>query len=270
VTYTGTLDSFDSNGVTVGNDLWNGANGSTYVAWNWKANGSGSTNTAGSITSTVSANTTSGFSIVTYTGTGANATVGHGLGVAPSFIIVKRRDDGSSWNCYQISLGASQYIQMDSSGAAATNTGVWNNTAPTSSVFSIGTAFAGVNASGSTHVAYCFAPIAGYSSFGSWTGNGSSDGVFVYTGFRPAYVLIKGTNSNGYIWTVYDSKRNTYNVANLFLEPDASAAETTFTTLDFLSNGFKIRSSDSAFNANGSTYIYAAFAESPFKYALAR
>ncbi len=270
-TNTSSLKSFDSDGFTLG--TWPPTNwiaGDTQVSWNWKANGSGSTNTAGSITSTVSANTTSGFSVVTYTGTGANATVGHGLGVAPSFIIVKRRDAGSSWNCYQISLGASQYIQVDGTGAAATNTGVWNNTAPTSSVFSIGTAFAGVNASGSTHVAYCFAPIAGYSAFGSYTGNGSTDGAFVYTGFRPAYVLIKRTTS-AYDWWILDAARGTINAVKGRLYANSADAEsTTYPYLDFLSNGFKLRDADGGLNASGEPYIYACFAQNPFKYSLAR
>ncbi len=262
-----TSDGFTTSGST---NLNLNFSGQTFVAWNWKANGSGSTNTSGSITSTVSANTTSGFSVVTYTGTGANATVGHGLGVAPSFIIVKRRDAGSSWNCYQISLGASQYIQVDGTGAAATNTGVWNNTAPTSSVFSIGTAFAGVNASGSTHVAYCFAPIAGYSAFGSYTGNGSTDGAFVYTGFRPAYVLIKRTTS-AYDWWILDAARGTINAVKGRLYANSADAEsTTYPYLDFLSNGFKLRDADGGLNASGEPYIYACFAQNPFKYSLAR
>jgi hypothetical protein len=263
------VTAFNSSGFSLGADY--NASANTFVSWNWKANGAGSSNTAGSITSTVSANTTSGFSVVTYTGTGANATVGHGLGVAPSFIIVKRRDDGSSWNCYQISLGASQYIQVDGTAGAATNTGVWNNTAPTSTVFSIGTAFAGVNASGSTHVAYCFAEISGYSKFGSYTGNGSADGPFVYTGFRPAFVMVKRTDAVG-VWGMWDSGRSTYNASTARLQAESSAAELNqaATTIDILSNGFKPRTSDTDLNASGSTYIFAAFAESPFKYSLAR
>jgi hypothetical protein len=271
----GTLGWTNSGPTTNGFKVDAGTNGTingsgtTFVAWNWKANGSGSSNTAGSITSTVSANTTSGFSVVTYTGTGANATVGHGLGVAPSFIIVKRRDAGSSWNCYQISLGASQYIQVDGTAGAATNTGVWNNTAPTSSVFSIGTAFAGVNASGSTHVAYCFAPIAGYSAFGSYTGNGSADGPFVFTGMRPAYVMFKRTDASSN-WYVFDVARNTSNVMSSFLCPNDPLAETSVVGIDFLSNGFKQRGTAADYNASGGTYIYMAFASNPFKYSLAR
>ena len=267
---TNAFTAFTSDGFSVAtNGGEYNASGRNYVAWNWKANGSGSSNTAGSITSTVSANTTSGFSVVTYTGTGSNATVGHGLGVAPSFIIIKRRDAGSSWNCYQITLGASQYIQIDGTAGAATNTGVWNNTAPTSSVFSIGTAFAGVNASGSTHVAYCFAEVAGYSKFGSYTGNGSADGPFVYTGFRPAFVMTKRTDLTSE-WTITDLRRPGYNLVNKSLYANQSSAELTYNVLDQLSNGFKLRDPDGIWNGSGGTYIYMAFAENPFKYSLAR
>jgi hypothetical protein len=269
-TETTGLTAFGSDGFTTGLLLQLNTISATYVAWNWKANGSGSTNTSGSITSTVSANTTSGFSVVTYTGTGANATVGHGLGVAPSFIIVKRRDAGSSWNCYQISLGASQYIQIDGTAGAATNTGVWNNTAPTSSVFSIGTAFAGVNASGSTHVAYCFAEVAGYSKFGSYTGNGSTDGPFIYCGFRPAYVMFKNASVSG-AWEVYDTARNTYNSVDNYLLPNVSDAEGVATNrFDYLSNGVKVRNTGGSINGSGNTIIFMAFASNPFKYSLAR
>jgi len=266
----GYVSSFNSDGFSLTSGVGVNGSGTTFVAWNWKANGAGSSNTAGSITSTASASTTSGFSVVTYTGTGANATVGHGLGVAPSFIIVKRRDDGSSWNCYHISLGASQYIQIDGTAGAATNTGVWNNTAPTSTVFSIGTAFAGVNASGSTHVAYCFAEVAGYSKFGSYTGNGSADGSFVYTGFRPAFFFVKKSDSGSESWVIVDNSRNTSNVMNNLLLPNTSGAEVAATYIDALSNGFKCRESFSSMNASGGTYIYMAFASNPFKYSLAR
>ncbi len=268
-TYTGTLDSFDSNGVTVGNDLWNGANGSTYVAWNWKANGSGSTNTAGSITSTVSANTTSGFSVVTYTATGSNATVGHGLGAVPSMIIVKSRTlAGGHWTVYHSALGNTKGMLMNTTDSAYTNSGYWNNTTPTSTVFSIGTD-GSVNQNTQNQVAYCFAEVAGYSKFGSYTGNGSTDGPFVFTGFRPAFVLTKRTDSTS-DWQLMDDARDTFNVANKGLFPNISVAETTGYNKDFLSNGFKIRDSGSSLNASGGTFIYMAFAESPFKTSLAR
>ena len=265
------LASFDSDGFTVGvpeNFGSTNAGGDSIVAWAWKANGSGSTNTAGSITSTVSANTTSGFSVVTYTGTGANATVGHGLGVAPSMLIIKRRDSTSNWLVYQISLGNTKGLVLNATQAESTDSTYWNNTSPTSSVFSLGSGGA-ANASAGTMVAYCFAPVAGYSAFGSYTGNGSADGPFVFTGMRPAYVMIKRTDSTA-SWYVLDVARNTYNAANLNLYPNLSDSEATFSALDILSNGFKIRNSDVDFNASGGTYIYACFASNPFKYSLAR
>ena len=246
--------------------------GSTYVAWNWKANGSGSTNTAGSITSTVSANTTSGFSVVTYTGNGTQpSTVGHGLGVAPSFVIVKTRNSASyDWNCYHISLGNTQYIALNTTAAASSAVSLWNNTTPTSTVFTVN--HVAVNTSSNTYVAYCFAEVAGYSKFGYYTGNGSSDGPFVFTGFRPAFVMVKRSSSAGTNWQVLDTKRSTYNVMADYLYASASNAEAYDTTvgIDSLSNGFKIRGTDGNVNSNGATYIYMAFAETPTKFSLAR
>ena len=268
------LASFDSDGFTVGvpeNFGSTNTSGDSIVAWAWKANGTGASNSAGSITSTVSANTTSGFSVVTYTGTGANATVGHGLGVAPSMIISKSRTSTGSdgnWPVYHKSLGATDYLILNTTAATAANIGAYNNTSPTSSVFSVGT-FTGTNGSALGIIAYCFAPIAGYSAFGSYTGNGSADGPFVFTGMRPAYVMIKRSSAVA-DWYVLDVVRNTYNAANLNLYPNLSNAEATFSALDILSNGFKIRNSDNDFNASGGTYIYMAFASNPFKTSLAR
>ena len=245
----------------------------TYVGWQWKAGGTAVSNTAGSITSTVSANTASGFSVVTYTGTGANATVGHGLGVAPAMYITKKRNSTSDWAVYQQSIpGSPSYVLSLQTTDAAINVGVWwNSTSPTSTVFSLGTS-ATVNGSGDSFVAYCFAPIAGYSAFGSFTGNASSDGPFVYTGFRPAYIMLKRTDSGGYDWYVFDTKRNTYNLTNASLYPDLSSVEgvSGVSVLDILSNGFKMRGSSGGTNPSGGTMIYAAFAENPFKYSLAR
>ena len=272
-TYTDTLTAFASNGFSLGTDAtYNGPvnkNGDTYVSWNWKANGAGVTNTAGSITSTVSANTTSGFSVVTYTGTGANATVGHGLGVAPSMIIQKNRT-GFSWRVYHISTGNGNELYLDTT-AAATSASTWNNTTPTSTVFSIGSGSA-INGGGNACVAYCFAAVPGFSAFGSYTGNGADDGPFVFTGFKPAWILIKRSSTAGENWTLYDNKRNSYNVANRLLFPNSSDAEdvASATILDMVSNGFKLRGQGLNVNASGSTYIYAAFAENPFKYSLAR
>ena len=220
------------------------------------------------LTSTVSANTASGFSIVTYTGTGANATVEHGLGKAPSFIIVKSRSIVDGWLVYSSILGATKYLVLSSSNAQGTLTAAWNDTAPTSTVFSLGTN-AAVNQNSATYVAYCFAEVPGYSAFGSYTGNGSStDGPFIYLGFRPAYVLIKRSSAIE-AWCVMDSKREGYNVDNDPLFANLPNSEGTQDFLDLLSNGFKLRSTDTGVNGSG-TYIYAAFAESPFKYSLAR
>ena len=273
-TDTNGVTAFTSSGFTLGSDSVYNNSGATYVAWCWKANGSGSTNTSVSITSTVSANTTSGFSVVTFTGTGSAATIGHGLGVAPRMFIVKQRTASSatSWYVYHASLSdapaSAIYLNL-TNAQDGPNAVFWNNTAPTSSVFSIGTS-AGVSASAGTYVAYCFAEVAGYSKFGSYTGNGSSDGVFVYTGFRPAYVLIKRTTS-AYDWWILDATRATYNAVKGRLYANASDAEsTTYPYLDFLSNGFKLRDADGGLNASGEPYIYACFAQNPFKYSLAR
>jgi hypothetical protein len=271
VTSSTYLTSFDSDGFTQGG-AGNFARNSL-VAWNWKANGAGSTNTAGTITSTVSANTTSGFSIVTYTGTGANATVGHGLGVAPRMVIVKARNSSpTNWGVYHANSNATPqnyYLLLQSTVAATADSLAWNNTAPTSSVFSLGAG--GFNINTATHVAYCFAPVAGYSAFGSYTGNGSADGPMIFTNFRPRYVMVKKTTGTAQHWYVWDSARSTYNLTSNELYPSTSSAETSAATgIDVLSNGFKIRDSSAAYNSNGDTVIYAAFAEHPFKYSLAR
>jgi hypothetical protein len=268
----GSVQAFNSDGFTLsGSTSTSDVNGSglTFVAWNWKANGAGVTNTAGSITSTVSANTTSGFSIVTYTGTGSNATIGHGLGVAPSMVIVKNRSTTTDWLIYHVSLGATKSIAFDTA-AAITSSTRWNDTAPTSTLVSIGTS-AGVNGSGNSMVAYCFAAISGFSAFGSYTGNGSADGPFVYLGFRPEFVMIKNASATG-DWFIYDTARNTYNVADNRLKPNLSDAEGTGGSFgpDILSNGFKMRSNFGEMNGSGNTIIYMAFAENPFKNALAR
>lgn len=265
---------FLSNGFGVSNtdasDITN-KNAQTYVGWIWKANGAGSSNTAGSITSTVSANTTSGFSIVTYTGTGSNATVGHGLGVAPQMVIVKCRNNaGQWWPVWHTSLTSGAYaLALQRTDGQASYPTMFNSTVPTSTVFSVGTS-GDTNGNTFTYVAYCFAAVAGYSAFGSYTGNGSADGPFVFLNFRPRYVLIKRTDA-AENWYVKDTARDPYNPTLNILIPNSSSAEIgNQQNTDFISNGFKIRTTDGAINASGGTYIYMAFAESPFKYALAR
>jgi hypothetical protein len=245
--------------------------GSTYVGWAWNANnGTTVSNTSGSTTSTVSANTTAGFSVVTYTGTGANATVGHGLGVAPAMIIVKRRSSSALWAVWNKNLTSGTYYLVLNTTAAQANGGTsyWNTGAVTSTTFQLGND-GDVNGSTATYVAYCWAEVAGYSSIGSYTGNGSTDGPFVYTSFRPAFVLIR-CSSAAQGWYLYDSTRGTYNVVGPLLEAQSTAAESTASQLDFLSNGFKIRESGAGSNTSSATYIYMAFAENPFKYANAR
>ena len=257
-----TLTEFNSAGFKVGGNSQTNLSATTYVAWNWKANGAGVTNTDGSITSTVSANPTAGFSIVTYAST--TGTVGHGLGVVPSVIIMKGRNVTDQWAVYHISMGNTYAIPLNSTGAGDINSSFWNNTTPTSTVFSQGSWDSGYN-----KVAYCFAPIAGYSAFGKYTGTGSGDGPFVYTGFRPAFLLIKRTDTTN-SWIIYDSARDTFNVAGKELLPDSTAAEASYTILDFLSNGIKLRTNAVSVNAFGGIYIYMAFASNPFKYSLAR
>lgn len=276
---TAGLASFNSTGFSVTypntGDYYVNRSGQPYIGWQWKGGGAGVTNTAGSITSTVSANTTSGFSVVTYTGTGSAATVGHGLNVAPAMIIAKSRDnaggDSGIWVVYHKNLSApSFFLYLNQTDAETFATTVWNNTAPTSTVFSIGSASGSGTAS--THVAYCFAPIAGFSAFGSYVGNGSTDGPFVYTGFRPKFVLLKESSAAGNNWQILDTSRSTSNVAADILQPNASNAESAFGSggVDFLSNGFKLRTSSVSINASSSTIIYACFAENPFRNALAR
>jgi hypothetical protein len=273
---TNTLTSFDTSGFSVQKlTSLDGTNASatTYVGWQWRAsNAAGVSNTSGSITSTVSANPTAGFSIVTYTGTGANATVGHGLGVAPKMLLIKPRSTAAGWFVWHTSIPNTQYLVLETTAAVATAATGMNSTSPTSTVFSLGSG--GANISAATMVAYCFVEIAGFSSFGSYTGNGSTDGTFVYLGFRPKFVLFKQTNTASN-WTIADSVRNDTNVVNLQLNPNVTNAEGTNTStgapfMDFTSNGFKIRSTSANQNTSGGTYIYMAFAENPFKYSNAR
>jgi hypothetical protein len=264
-----TLTAFNSNGFSVSSSGAVNASANNYVGWQWQAGqGSTSSNTNGTITSTVSVNASAGFSVVTYTGTAVAATVGHGLGVAPQFIVVKMRSSTQNWLVYHQSLGNTNAMFLDLTNASTANILYWNNTSPTSSVVSIGSGN-GVNSSGNTYVAYCWTPIAGYSAFGSYTGNGSTDGTFIYLGFRPKFFMIKVTNAVN-AWLIVDSSRSTYNVMGSYLIPNASDAEGSATVMDFVSNGVKMRNTFNGWNASGENYIYMAFAENPFKNALAR
>jgi hypothetical protein len=266
------FSAFTSDGFTVGDnaDWFTNRSSQTYVAWAWDAGTSTVTNTQGSITSQVRANASAGFSVVTWTGNGtAGATVGHGLGAKPFLRIIKRRDAASTigWMTFHESAPSS-YFTLNSTNAATPA----SEAAPTSTVFSL-PADVNSNASGGTYVAYCFAPVAGYSSFGSYTGNGSADGPFVYTGHRSRFLMVKRTDSdnvNTAHWFMYDSARNPSNVTNNWVAANLSNAEAGTSTLDLLSNGFKWRDTGSAVNANGGTYIWASFAESPFAYSRAR
>jgi hypothetical protein len=260
---TDSLASFDSDGFTLNNGSPCNGSGNSVVGWNWKAGGGqGSSNTDGSINTTyTSVNTTAGFSISQYTGTGSNATIGHGLGAVPKMIIVKNLTNANAWSVYHASLGATKYLALNETDAVGTASDRWQDTTPTSSVFSIGT---NANQGGSyNYVAYCFAEKKGFSKFGSYTGNGNNDGSFIYLGFRPAWVMIKRTNTaEG--WYIIDSKRTGFNEANYALIAQGSSAEETGTNrINLLSNGFKATTSNTAVNGSSDNYIYMAFAESP-------
>jgi|TARA_R100000458_G_scaffold1197_1_gene1013 hypothetical protein len=266
--------SFDSDGFSIDDVNQNvNENSSTYVSWNWKANGSGSSNEDGSINTTAtSANTTAGFSISTFTGNGTSgATFGHGLGVAPKMVIVKERSPaGNNWKVGHDAMGWGKYIAWDTNAAQVTDSAHWNDTAPSSSVVTLGDD-TGINQNTATYVAYCFAEVAGYSSIGGYEGNGSTNGPFIYTGFKPAWIMLKRYDSSAE-WEVSDRVRDPDNPIRLILQPNSNAVEWDATTrdIDWLSNGFKHRSSHADFNASGGDYLYLAFAESPFKTATAR
>jgi len=257
------LTAFNSDGFSIGANAYINTNSATFASWNWKANGAGSSNTDGSITSTVSANTTAGFSIVKFTGTGANATVGHGLGSVPKFIFGKNTNSGSSaWPIYSSVLGGTKYLNLNTTSAEGTFSGYWNNTNPTSSVISVGS-HGDVNNSGDSIIYYCFAEKKGYSKFGKYVGNSSNDGVFIYTGFKPSLVIIKVIDGTGN-WQMFDNKRIGYNPLNYFLFPHLSNAEDTSNPqwLDLHSNGFKLRNTGTDTNSSSNTYIYMAIGQS--------
>ena len=268
-TRSGSLTSFDNDGFTMGgSDGIISNSGSTYVAWCWRA-GTSFTNDAsstgvGSIDSTGSFNNDAGFSIVSYTGTGSAGTIKHGLNSTPSWILVKNRIDGSIyWYNYLKVLGNNTELYLNGQDAAPNSTGAWNTTSPTSSVFSVGS-HGGTNASGEATIAYCFAEKQGYSKFGSYAANESVDGTFVYTGFKPAFVILKQSNL-ARDWHMFDNKRSTFNAVGRYLRPNVSGAEDSGEDyLDLLSNGFKLKNTGNRFNDADGTYIFMAFAESPF------
>ena len=277
--FTGGVDggtsvtSFDSDGFTLGTEGGINGSGGTFASWNWLAGGTGVSNTDGSITSTVSANTTAGFSIVSYTGSGSNpTTVGHGLSQTPEMVIVKLRSgSGTDWTIWGSILGGtvgSEKIQLNLPNGKTTglNSSWFNNTAPDSDVFTVGTQ-SDLNSSGSTYIGYCFHSVKGYSKFGRYTGNGDANGTFVYTGFKPAMIIAKNLDTST-DWIIKDNKRSTYNVVGEVLYPNGDYAEdASGALLDFTSNGFKLRISGASapnVNESGATFIYMAFAENPF------
>jgi len=262
------FESFDSDGFTV--DVVEQLNsfnksGDSLVSWNWKAGTSftndASSTSVGSIDSAGSVNTDAGFSIISYTGTGSNGTIAHGLGVVPAWIIHKRKDDASGWVVWHKSIGTN-ITELNETGAAQGGSSYINGTVPTSSVFSVGTS-GDINASGGTYIAYCFAEKKGYLKTGKWIGNGNNNGPFSFCGFKPAFILIKRTDT-AKNWYINDNKRLGYNVNNPYLSPNITAAETGGTEIDILSNGFKIRASGTGHNQTGGTYIFMAIAENPF------
>jgi hypothetical protein len=275
-TATDALTAFNSNGFTLGANVQTSPSVNestlTYVGWQWRAsNASAVTNTSGTITSSVSANQTAGFSIVTYTGNGTNpgATIGHGLGVAPRFIIAKSRGV-AEWPCYHASLPISNTIYLNATYASSTYVNRYS--AVSATTFTTGSSGSELNTNAVNYVAYCFAAVPGYSAFGSYTGNGSADGPFVYTGFRPRWVMIKNTIVGTDSWQIWDTARNTFIITQNHVYPNLANAETSGTGfyIDILSNGFKIRTTNTSSNGSGNLLIYAAFAENPFKNALAR
>ena len=272
----GYINSFDTDGFstidgTSSSDALN-ESGKTYVAWNWKAGGSASSNSDGDVTASVSANTTAGFSIVKFTSSSSSGamTVGHGLGATPQVVIVKDIGATGNWQVYFEGIGTAnqQYLKLNANAAVVNYSGLWG-AGMTSSLIGLGVAVA-VDASESD-IAYCFAEKKGYSKFGSYTGNGNADGPFIYTGFKPAWLMVKGYAGTD-DWIMMDNKRSGFNSENEYLDANNNSVESDGSgNIDFLSNGFKIRDGSSNYGYNNSnTYLYYAVAEQPFKYANAR
>ena len=267
------VTAFNSDGFSLGSYAGQNGSSATYAAWCWDAGTTTSSNGSGSITSTVRANASAGFSVVTYTANAPNNTIGHGLGAVPSFVIVKSRSRADNWYVYHSALGVSQWFNLNTTSASTSSTNYWGTTGNwTSTTFGVNTnGTAGNNYGSDSMVAYCFAPVAGYSAFGSYTGNGSTDGPFVYTGFRVKWLMIKRTDSTSN-WYMIDAARSPYNEVNDLLYAEQALTETVDdgnNGIDFLSNGFKLRKGVGGTNVNGATLIYAAFASNPFSIARA-
>jgi hypothetical protein len=264
-TQTTEIQSFDSDGFTVGTGVRFNNSSQTYVAWNWLASNTTASNTDGSITSTVSANTTAGFSIVSWTGNGSNgATIGHGLGTTPAIIITKRRNGTGDWlvggsTVDTVRGGANSLLLLNGTNAMDSNSEVYQTFSSTT--FQVGVN-AYINTNSATMISYCFAEKKGFSKFGSYTGNGNADGTFIYTGFKPGFVLTKRTDTTN-DWEIQDNTRSSFNVCNEGLYPNTSGTEGDADRYDLLSNGIKMRTSG-GMNQSGGTYIYMAFAENPF------
>ena len=265
-TYSGNVSAFGTDGFTVGDGNQVNQNGRTFVSWNFKAgNSSGSANTSGSTNSTVSVNTTAGFSIVKYTGTGSNATVGHGLGAVPKMIFIKRYDGATeNWGVYHVGMGNTKYQFLNLGNTEASSSGYWNDTTPTSTLFSIGTNDV-VNTNGGVYVAYCFADVKGFSKFFKYEGNGNVNGAYIYTGFKPAFVLLKCLSAGGN-WLILDDKRETKNIlSGSPINANESNAQDTNAnySVDFYANGFKMRNTNGNIQNNTNIHMYAAFASNP-------
>ena len=261
-----TLTAFGSDGFTVGNNPGTGQNGGNYVGWGWKA-GTSFSNSAGAnganLASTGSVSTTAGFSIVSFTGNrDATRTVFHGLGVVPKMIIFKNLEGTNGWTIYNETIGNAKKLTLNNTSAAGNCTACFASTTPTAAVFTVGDD-GDTNGGGEAMIAYCFADVQGYSKVGSYVGNGNADGTYVYTGFKPAWIMFKQTNTTSN-WTIYDTTRDTFNVMEDKIHPNTNGAESDFTGLDSLSNGFKFRTTEGTFNASGGSFIFMAFAEQPF------
>ena len=256
------LQSWNSDGFVIGTNGNVNQNTASFASWNWKANGAGVSNTDGSINSTVSVNQSAGFSIVTYSGNATTgATIGHGLNSVPKMIIVKSRTNGSDWwGTYHHSLGNTKAVFLNDNNIQQTRT-YWNNTSPDENVFTVSNERS-VNGSGETFVAYCFADVTGYSKFGSYVGASSTDGAFIYLGFKPTFFMAKSVSNSTENWYMFDSKREGYNPENRDLYADLNAVEGSADWLDFVSNGVKFRYNSAGLNGSSNTYIYAAFGQS--------